>query len=796
MKRNILTIFLASPGNLIEERKAVRSTVDRVNKIISRRVGWSIELLGWEDTLPSFNRPQELINKDVDSCELFIGVLWQRWGQDTCKYSSGFEEEFIRATNRRKNTGRPEIWLFFKSIDAERLNDPGDQLKKVLEFREDQVKKKELLFKKFENSAHWAQIIHDDILAYVLDLSTVKPEAGQEEQSVPIELQQQDTHEKQKRKQKLKETYSPELANLLANTSNDFKEGKKIEIGVWDATRIYLQASVWFSEAHIGEVFGNHEINLVYVKRNEWNLSNEEKWFILRTFLCDAHSNRPGWFWLKQRNEKQITSMLIWLSLYDNNEIVQKGAAKLIADSGIDINKNILQKWTDSIVEEIVLSAVEIIKTNNKIDCYELLEPLTTHENEQIKNAAIQTKIEFLYRDKPNDAFLFLTNFGSSVPQIIEKTIDKIDIKVNHDLLYNALEKANSAVRLFCAKYLRKANLLSKEKCKTLFKDPDDLVRKEGLLKYIDLENDINMEFIKKLFPVPPEQKTGLLAYGLQTVRADEFLPLILNKRQPDELLSELDLFQVSGVEAYRILALNYFQLIKGRIRSDLNQNFESLRKESESRFINQYGEGAELYLKNLEDKTIQFLKDRFVSAALEGLSKNGKKSDIKFARKYLNNTDFNIADNSAIEIIRKYGDSSDVESLLRSSSNTYGETSRNAAEVAYLYTSNKGNFIKRMLSSENSNFVDIGLKILSKSKIPNKIKIAKTLLKNDKDEIRIKGLSIIFKKYSIKELEKFLTDYTKQKTYYYNVVTWIDRCLYSKGQYRKFFHGELKTKV
>ncbi len=132
MKKNILTIFLASPSDLKEERNLVRNIVNRVNKVLSRRVEWHIDLLGWEDTLPGYSRPQSLINIDVDACDLFVGILWRRWGQETGEYSSGFEEEFVRAQERRKKTGSPEIWLFFKTIDEENAKDPGEQLKKVL----------------------------------------------------------------------------------------------------------------------------------------------------------------------------------------------------------------------------------------------------------------------------------------------------------------------------------------------------------------------------------------------------------------------------------------------------------------------------------------------------------------------------------------------------------------------------------------------------------------------------------------------------------------------------------------
>lgn len=170
MKRRILSIFLASPNDLQEERKATREIVDRINRVFSRRMGWHIELLGWEDTLPGFSRPQSLINKDVDSCDLFLGILWRRWGQPTGLYESGFEEEFTLARKRKEKTGKPEIWVFFKNIDQESLQDPGDQLKKVIKFKNDQIERRELLFKNFSDKQTWREMIQDILTAYMVNL--------------------------------------------------------------------------------------------------------------------------------------------------------------------------------------------------------------------------------------------------------------------------------------------------------------------------------------------------------------------------------------------------------------------------------------------------------------------------------------------------------------------------------------------------------------------------------------------------------------------------------------------------
>ena len=83
----IYRVFIASPSDLAEERRAAQRAVSRINQIlVGSKLDWRVELLAWEDTLPGFARPQELINEDVDVCNLFVGLLWKRWGQQTGKF--------------------------------------------------------------------------------------------------------------------------------------------------------------------------------------------------------------------------------------------------------------------------------------------------------------------------------------------------------------------------------------------------------------------------------------------------------------------------------------------------------------------------------------------------------------------------------------------------------------------------------------------------------------------------------------------------------------------------------------
>ena len=105
MSPRTIQVFIASPSDLAIERRAFKDTIDELNKGFGRGADVTFVPLGWEDALSQVGRrSQSVINKDIDVCDLFILVMWRRWGQeapDAAPYSSYTEEEFHRALARR-----------------------------------------------------------------------------------------------------------------------------------------------------------------------------------------------------------------------------------------------------------------------------------------------------------------------------------------------------------------------------------------------------------------------------------------------------------------------------------------------------------------------------------------------------------------------------------------------------------------------------------------------------------------------------------------------------------------------
>jgi hypothetical protein len=144
-------VFVASPSDVNDERELVRSTAEQVEQACLQ-IGARIRVTGWEQLPPGYGRPQDRINELVDSCDVFIAILHTRWGTDAGSGESGFGEEFERVLRRRQSgETRPAIALFFKQVEPALEDDAGPQLSKVLEFR-NRVKAEHLvLYREFSS---------------------------------------------------------------------------------------------------------------------------------------------------------------------------------------------------------------------------------------------------------------------------------------------------------------------------------------------------------------------------------------------------------------------------------------------------------------------------------------------------------------------------------------------------------------------------------------------------------------------------------------------------------------------
>lgn len=136
--RFIVRIFLASPGDVSKERIKVEQVVAELNRSIAPQLGIMIELVRWEDFVPGMGRPEQVIldQVDIEQCDVFIGLLWNRFGTPTGHADSGTEEEFEVAYSCWEKNNQPRIMFYFcqKPSNLQTIDDIH-QKGKVIIFR-------------------------------------------------------------------------------------------------------------------------------------------------------------------------------------------------------------------------------------------------------------------------------------------------------------------------------------------------------------------------------------------------------------------------------------------------------------------------------------------------------------------------------------------------------------------------------------------------------------------------------------------------------------------------------------
>lgn len=310
----IVKVFIASPGGLNKERQTAKRIADEINQSCSEQWKCRIQLIGWEDTLPRFQRAQSLINQDLDKCQYFIGILWDHWGSNSGneKYTSGFEEEFERAKSRFEQNLMKDIALFFKEIPEQKLKDPGPSLEKVLRFRDALVNEKKMLFKEFKGIQEFDTCIRHTFM-----------DIGWKESSLAnVDIGSDSEYPKSPGKNQSDTLDSDN--SLIELTSSDFISEILQKPSDWDATTSYEIARFRLIAASISRWgnddvhLGNHDANLLYAKREIFNFSDMEIRTLIETGVAGfQHQNVPLWHWVNSQPDFRDVE---WLAVFGKDQ--------------------------------------------------------------------------------------------------------------------------------------------------------------------------------------------------------------------------------------------------------------------------------------------------------------------------------------------------------------------------------------------------------------------------------------------------------------------------------------------
>jgi hypothetical protein len=109
-----LRLFVASPGAVRAERGALVNVVSEVNHTLGDVRDYQVRLVQWESHVaPRAGRPQQVINEQIGDYDIFVGLMWRRFGTPTGVAGSGTEEEYRIAYRTGERRQRISLLFYF-----------------------------------------------------------------------------------------------------------------------------------------------------------------------------------------------------------------------------------------------------------------------------------------------------------------------------------------------------------------------------------------------------------------------------------------------------------------------------------------------------------------------------------------------------------------------------------------------------------------------------------------------------------------------------------------------------------
>lgn len=171
-------IFLASPGDTATERILAEEVVSEINRTIGSRDEFHLDLLKWENnTYPAIGEDgQDVISKQIGGdYQIFIGLMWKKFGTPTKRAGSGTEEEFELAYDRYSKKKDIQIMFYFNGLSIPQDSNLED-FQKVLAFKK-KIEGLGAYHFTYENAKAFEKLLREHLICYIKDLlkSQAKP---------------------------------------------------------------------------------------------------------------------------------------------------------------------------------------------------------------------------------------------------------------------------------------------------------------------------------------------------------------------------------------------------------------------------------------------------------------------------------------------------------------------------------------------------------------------------------------------------------------------------------------------
>lgn len=696
--RRVLRAFLASPGDLDEERRIVREVVDDFNKSWAEFFGYEIVLFGWEESAPSFGRPQEIINENVDRCDLFLGMIWKKWGTvptHDSTYSSGFEEEFERSVARREQSDRPEIALFFKDVSDDLVADPGDDLKKVIAFREKLITEKKILFRSFSTRRELEKMTRTCIEEYVRSIKTA--DAASESSDIGTAHNRDEQGPTGDRRDTTESIFSSGFTFLERFADKLRHDIASEDIRSSDVARLRLFANSISRTGNHEMTMGAHDLNIVFSAHKDGvDLSHNEVLCLARLGLQHmTNENVPFWHWysLLMRMPAPVTDVAIWSTVVNTNDEEKLGAFRVLKALGSEIQVDsdtvtrgrILDEWfSEESSAQVRSAAFSFLAMYGKWDDYRLAKKEYDKNDQATSRDAFECMVMLCLRTgPPHSSQLLVLNsqFASLSPALLSSVLHGFVDLATHDLTIG-LEHSNAEVRAACLEALHERSEITPATAERLLRDDDATVRLTAIGVFSEISRKLTESEVRDILvwsKTGARVKPTILGNSESDTKGRDLFEHYRRKNlrslSEDQLTREINRGLFYDDEAYFVRAERYFSRHATQLRRDVDDRFHKYFEEVVQRITDdrQYGATSDLLarFKSIED----FFRKSHTRMGFDVLCRAGKPDDLGRIRRNFRcrETDNTMED---VEYLRKHGDWTDIGVLVSTETPSLGSTS------------------------------------------------------------------------------------------------------------------------
>ena len=592
-------------------------------------------------------------------------------------------------------------------------------------------------------------------------------------------------------------------------------DAQLLDLGNVNIVRLHLLGAALMYEGVSQEILSNHAANLVYRHRDEFGtLTGAERRFALVSLLREGNGSVPGWYWVRDMPDERVTRLLESFAMHHPDEEVRTSTLNLLSSRpdlpGMTRTNELVGAALDQPLEEMRTAALNCAERFGDSGTAAIIDSRIRDMPEALKQKAIVAIGRILMRQDPNLALDRLLETSSEPKGGLLTLIREASDALDDAKLRRLLGHKSSDLRVMAADRLARKELLNKEEARALLSDSETSVRAIGIRRLIVLGEPLTAGNIRELLADDSKEKPkslfALMRGAQDAPRPDDLVEELFSTLSYDKLDRLVSWFQIDGSVAYKVLGIKHFDRFGDRVRRDLADQFatfretekcslrKSIRESVMADIDNQRASDATVIttIANAAEKAVaewagldNSIASGFVRAALAALAKNGSASDLPIARQHLNSDD-HASREAALDMVSRFGDGSDVEPLLLLAEREYGDIEERAAQTALALSADRWKRAKQYLERGAMPFLRVGIDALgTHTEFSSRWPELTPYLFVGNASVRLATVNLLCSRLENVDLIKLLNQCLEAETYYYDVVTALDRSIYGPKAWR-----------